>query len=476
MQDFLYFLGRFHVLALHLPIGIILVAVALDWVARRERYRSLAAVAPFLWGAAALSAVLTVVLGYLHFSEGAFSGAAASAHRFFGTTVAVVTVLIFWLSRRPGLYRRVNVVTGLAAVVLVAVTGHFGGDLTHGSTFLWEYAPGPLRSLAGVGERRVTPTSVAAADPYLDVVQPLFVRHCGGCHNADKLESGLNLGAYESTLAGGDSGRVIAPGKSGSSELYRRISLAHDDEEFMPAEGKTPLSAAQVEIVRWWIDAAAPHGVTVGEVGVEPAVEPLIAAELGIGGGAAVPANSAGALPAAAALVEPLYAAGFLVRQVSQADPRLVVSVYSPGARVDAQKIAALLSAAGAIVELNLQDAELDDFTAASLGKLTALTRLRLSHNALTDRGIEILAGLPRLERLNLYSNPGVTDASVDVLARIASLRRLDVWQTGITADGIARLRQRRPDLTVQSTTESAITSAVPGAVGAPVAGPAPSR
>ena len=42
MQDFIHFVGRFHVLALHLPIGILVVAVILDWVARVERYRALA--------------------------------------------------------------------------------------------------------------------------------------------------------------------------------------------------------------------------------------------------------------------------------------------------------------------------------------------------------------------------------------------------------------------------------------------------
>ncbi len=463
MQDFLYFLGRFHVLALHLPIGIILVAVVLDWAARRERYRALAAVAPFLWGAAALSAVVTVVLGYLHFAEGAFTGPAASAHRFFGTTVAVASVLIYWLSRRPVLYRRVNVATGVVAIALVAVTGHFGGDLTHGSTFLWEYAPGPLRALIGAPQRRPAPASVAAADAYLDVVQPTLVRRCGGCHNSDKLESGFNVATYESTLKGGDSGRVIQPGKSDSSELYRRISLDPDDEEFMPAEHKTPLTAAQVEIVRWWIDAGAPHGVPVGETKVEPAVEALIAAELGLGNGVAT-ASAAAAQPANAdpALVERLYAAGFLVRQLSQSDPQLAVSVYSPGSRVGAEQVAALESAGDQVVELNLQDAGLGDSVAESLAKLTALARLRLSRNEITDRGIAALARLPRLERLNIYANAGVTDASVDVLASIASLRRLDVWQTGLTAEGIVRLQQRRPDLALQTGAERAITGVQP--------------
>jgi len=87
-MDFLFFLGRFHVLALHLPIGIVIVAVVLDFVARRERYKALAQASPFLWGAAALSAVLTVALGYLHFAEGGFDGPAGNAHRLLGTTTA----------------------------------------------------------------------------------------------------------------------------------------------------------------------------------------------------------------------------------------------------------------------------------------------------------------------------------------------------------------------------------------------------
>ena len=40
----------------------------------------------------------------------------------------------------------------------------------------------------------------------------------------------------------------------------RRISLDPNDDEFMPAEGKTPLTDQQVQIIRWWIEARAPNG------------------------------------------------------------------------------------------------------------------------------------------------------------------------------------------------------------------------
>jgi uncharacterized membrane protein/DNA-binding MarR family transcriptional regulator len=321
MQDFIHFVGRFHVLALHLPIGILVVAVIVDWVSRRERNAALARVAPFLWTATAVSAVATAALGYLHLSEGGFGEGSASAHRFFGSALAAFTVLVAWLcARRPPLYRRINVVTGVVALALVSVTGHYGGNLTHGDTFLLQYAPAFLR---------------AAASP---------------------------------------------PGDN---------SRAYSDET----------------------------------------------------------------------TIDRLYASGFLVRQVSDTDRRLVVSVYSPGARLAREHIAALEAAADQIVELNLQDAGLDDDELANLSKFTGLTRLRLSRNSLTDRTVAAFASMPNLERLNLYANSGITDSSIDALAALKSLRRLDVWRTRISEEGMARLRALRPDLELQGeTTTDVIT------------------
>ena len=50
----------------------------------------------------------------------------------------------------------------------------------------------------------------------------------------------------------------------------------------MPAEGKTPLTDEQVRIIEWWINAGAPHEVTMTEVEVPPEIEALLRAELGL--------------------------------------------------------------------------------------------------------------------------------------------------------------------------------------------------
>jgi hypothetical protein len=284
------------------------------------------------------------------------------------------------------------------------------------------------------------------------------------CHGTDKHENGFSMATYESTMKGGDTGADIVPGKADGSELYRRITLPHDDDDFMPAEGKAPLTADQVKILRWWIDAGAPHHTTVGAIGGDAEIVRAIATELGIGAPGVLAAGQTSESPASAdpAMVARLYTAGFLVRQVSQTDAHLVVSVYSPGSQVGPEQIAVLAAAGQNIVELNLQDASVEDSMAAELAKLPAVTRLRLSGNRLTDRGIAALVALPRLERLNVYGNAGITDASVDTLANAKSLRRVDVWQTGITDAGVARLRQRRPDVEVQGASVGALKTGVP--------------
>jgi uncharacterized membrane protein len=282
-MDFVYFLGRFHVLVLHLPIGMIVALFVLEYLSRKDRYRYLEAASPYLWGATAISALVTVLLGFMHYSEGSFTGASGEQHRFFGTITAVIATGIAFLrvSSFASVYKPLFFPASLVLLVLVSITGHYGGNLTHGSTFLVEYAPQPLRSLAGLAPRR-TITSVSAADPYADVVGPMFVQRCSGCHNEDKQESDLVLTTYAGIMRGGESGRVVVAGNTEFSELLRRISLPHDDDEFMPAEGKTPLTDRQVEIIRWWIQAGAPNGGTVGELQVPDEMRQKLSDELGV--------------------------------------------------------------------------------------------------------------------------------------------------------------------------------------------------
>jgi len=447
MHETVYFLGRFHVLALHLPIGIGLAAVLLEWVAARKRFQALAVARSFLWGATALSSVLTVALGYMHFSEGGFEGPSASAHRFFGTGVALLATAIWIASvKLPELHRPIRIFVSGLLLLLLTMTGHYGGNLTHGSTYLVEYAPQPLRSVLGLepGRRRVE--SLAQADPYHDVVRPMLQARCGTCHNDEKRSGGFSVATYQSTLAGGETGSVVVVGRSADSELFRRVTLPRDAEDFMPAEGKTPLTTEQTEILRWWIDAGAPADELLGETNLDSNIRALLTTELGINGSE----RSSEPAIADAQLVAALNEAGFLVRQVSQSDARLTVRVLSPGKALAREQLDALLMAAPQIVELDLQDSKIEDEDLEGFEQFVELVRLRLSGNEVTDKGLATLASLGRLQYLNLYGNQGVTDAGLDTLAAVAALRNLYVWRTGVSQDGATRLSETRPGIVVE--------------------------
>jgi hypothetical protein len=444
-MDLIYFLGRFHVLALHLPIGMLFVVVLTQGLASTQRYAYVRAFIPALWAATAGAALLTVVLGLMHFSEGSFDGVAGQRHRGYGVAFALFTVLAWLLSAlQPRLYQRALALPAcVVALFLVTMTGHYGGNLTHGATYLVEYAPQPLRALAGLAPTRPAVTSLETADVYLDLVGPLLQARCSNCHNGDKRSGGLDVTSHANLLRGGEAGPVLVAGNADASELQRRISLRRDHDDFMPAEGKTPLSEPQVAILRWWIDAGAPAGGALAGMDLAD-LRPALQAQLGLDGGAAIAAAS----PAVdQALVTRLYEAGFVVRQLSQDDPLLDVAVYSPGTEIAQEALAELVMAREHIGSLDLRRAGIDDVDLELLriSDFTNLHNLLLSNNLVSDQGVRSLAGARQLQHLNLYGNPLVTSASLDALGGLSQLQSLYLWQTGIDAGAVATLRAKLP-------------------------------
>jgi Leucine rich repeat len=152
-----------------------------------------------------------------------------------------------------------------------------------------------------------------------------------------------------------------------------------------------------------------------------------------------------------AVLVQRLYAAGLLARPVAQEDPRLVVGVVSPGQPLGSDAFALLSEVAPTVVELNLQNSGVGDAELAGFERFAGLRRLRLSGNRITDAGLRSLSRLAALEHLNLYGNPGVQDVGLTVLAGLPALRELYLWQTAVTAEGLERFAEQRPDVMVHN-------------------------
>jgi hypothetical protein len=91
-------------------------------------------------------------------------------------------------------------------------------------------------------------------------VRPILSNHCFRCHgpDAEKRETELRLDTRQGLLGATATGKaIVVPGDPPASELYRRITAPHADEQMPPAEANVPLSQAQIEVLRRWIEAGA---------------------------------------------------------------------------------------------------------------------------------------------------------------------------------------------------------------------------
>ena len=127
------------------------------------------------------------------------------------------------------------------------------------------------------------PAKEAPAVDFAKDVWPILKDRCVQCHNADKHKSGFVLTTRERVLAGGDSGKVVIPGKSAESRLFRLVAGTDPDSK-MPSEGPA-LTATQVGVLKSWIDQGAKWDDSVAIAGAnakskhwsfQPIVRPLL--------------------------------------------------------------------------------------------------------------------------------------------------------------------------------------------------------
>ncbi len=94
-----------------------------------------------------------------------------------------------------------------------------------------------------------------AAVVYDEHVAPIIQARCAVCHNDDNASGGLSLANHAALMKGGSSGPVITAGDPDASRLYKLI--AGLEEPKMPPSGG-PLEAAQIDVIREWIQGGAP--------------------------------------------------------------------------------------------------------------------------------------------------------------------------------------------------------------------------
>jgi len=132
-----------------------------------------------------------------------------------------------------------------------------------------------LSSVAHLRAADDKPVAPAKLDFAHDIA-PILREHCVKCHTGEKKQGGFSLNTRAELLAGGENGPVVVlvkdgSGKSGASEMIRRLTTDDADLHMPPAPEK-PVPAAKVALLKTWIDQGLPWDE--GFAFVRPSYEP----------------------------------------------------------------------------------------------------------------------------------------------------------------------------------------------------------
>jgi uncharacterized membrane protein len=448
LTEILKFLGRFHPVLLHLPIGVFVLILLQELgaiFARRAQPHAATSLFPLCFGAA--SAIAAAIAGFLlyHGDGGDYGGnEIAQRHLWGGLAFAAAAVVTFlakaWtsaLDANPAWYRLLL----FASVAVMGFASHDGASLTHGRDYLTQHAPSSLRKLLGLKDGPNSAGPARAADDrviYTDLIAPILERRCVECHKEGKAKGKFRMDTYELLVKGGKEGPGIEPGNADQSHIVIRMKLPTDDDEHMPPEGKPDVTDTELALIEWWIDQGADPAKTLAE---SPPPAGLLDSPP-----AATPRETSGTPDAALQSLVASLSREFPGALAFDPPTSALVSFSTLPLRgnLDDAAFAKLAPLLPHLASLDLSASNITERSIAALAPATRLRLLRLAETGVTDAAVDPLLKLTSLESINFHGTR-ITDAGAAKLAALPNLKHLYLWQTAVTPQTLQMLKEKLP-------------------------------
>ena len=451
-QAWLIFWGHFHPMLVHLPIGMFYMAGILHFFYAQKQPSAQPIVVQILIWTSAFS-IISAAMGWSLAQSGEYDPGTLQIHQWLGVSTCVLSVGLTYVMRASMSIRLTNLLFMLGLLCLT-ITGHYGGNLTHGSDYLTASLPAPAREMLGIevekdAEEVPKITNLKEAVVYTQLVKPILTQRCISCHNAEKQKGKLRLDAPNFILAGGEEGPIIAAGKPLESELIKRLLLEENDEHHMPPKGKTPLTENEISLLHWWIQQGADFNKKVAQLPSDEKINAILKTytQAEVAQESAVFKQSVDA--ADEADLARIRKHGLLANPVSKDQNYIEVNAIN-APRVTNKELADLRSINAQIIRLKLGNTQFSGDFMKEIADMPLLIFLDLQHTKITDQDLENLKSLAYLESINLVGTQ-ISDRGLQTLAKIKSLKRVYIWQTRVSEKGVAQLKKMRPDVAIQS-------------------------
>ncbi len=432
--------GRLHPLLLHLPIGFLILAFAMEWWNRKKKETNFQAAIGFALKLGMWTAILSALSGFLLSRNGDYSENLLFWHQWLGILTAVLSIIIYGLFQKRESntsFQKLYFPTFSITIFVLLVTGHLGGSLTHGSDFLT--APFHAKEDTAIAD-------LNNANVFESFIQPIFKKKCNSCHNESKLKGKLLLSTIEGIKKGGKTGALFVAGDIKESLMLQRIHLPEDEKKHMPPEGKKQLTEEEIQLLEWWVKQGGAFDKTVAQSEVPENVQTILNkyAEPEDQGVFALDVSAA-----SESKINELRDAGFKVYPVAQESPFLDIS-WKGTDTLNRQILKKLKKVSKQVIWLDLSNSNLNNGLFSVIGDLPNLQKLFVQKTQITGAALKNLKNHNFLEYLNVY-NTNVDDAGIEAIFNLKRLKKLFVWQTEVSDELVSKIQSERPKLDINT-------------------------
>ena len=393
------FIGHLHPLLVHLPIGIWIIYLLLEFLKTKKQYSQIDSVIKIVFYTGAVSAAASIVTGLINANQEGYPTNDVFNHQWMAIGTCVLFLIFFYVRYRFNL--GIFLVNSLLILlfVLLSTTGHLGGILTHGEGYL---------SLENNEKEVIKPLAIQHINEaviYKDLVQYIFDKNCVSCHGQNKQKGNLRLDTYEHIMTGGKTGKIIQLNNIEKSELIKRILLDESDEKHMPPKGKMQLSSFEIQIMKWWVSNGAKTSLKVKDVlsdtSLIQAIKDFHDTFSQKNEKASIKRPKLDEIDAKT--LKRIQASGWSLIPLSKDDYYYRAVAFNVEDSIG-NALEILKEVSKNIIELKLSFSNLTDQDAIQLAEFKSLEKLWLDHTLVTTKGLENLKKINTLNYLNLFA------------------------------------------------------------------------
>lgn len=432
--DISSFFGRLHPLLVHLPIGFLILSILIETYSNIFKNQINHRIISFSWFLSFMSSAFSALFGWLLAETGLYIEENLYLHKLFGF-ILVGMCFVAWVIRlsffKDFIPKNFKSFVNFVIIIILFITGHNGGNITHGENYLFEYAPDEIKNRFIEDKNLLAEISISldSIELYSNIIEPILINKCISCHNNEIKRGNLDLSSLPLLTKGGNAGSPIDKMNPRNSLIFKRINLPVDNIKFMPPDGPI-VSYDEINTILWWIKNSDKSNDVLSSIEIPDEIKISLNKIYNIDFSDKQWFEKISVQELDESKLTNIDKSVFQVKFISS--NKKFVSVKYLKNNLSEVEFDQLEAIKNHIAYLFIKDSNLSDKSLLNFLNLKNLVSLDIQKNSISDEGVKTLQKLENLEVLNLYGTK-ISKNSLEIIESFKNLKRVYVWDTKIS-------------------------------------------